>query len=36
MVTIDVERFEAFIFDLDGVITQTASLNARAWKTLQA
>ena len=24
MITIDVERFEAFIFDLDGVITQTA------------
>ena len=23
MITIDVERFEAFIFDLDGVITQT-------------
>ena len=34
MVTIDVERFEAFIFDLDGVITQTASIHARAWKQL--
>lgn len=34
MVTIDVERFEALIFDLDGVITQTASLHARAWKQL--
>ena len=32
MVTIDVERFEAFVFDLDGVITQTASIHARAWK----
>jgi alpha,alpha-trehalase len=34
MVTIDVGRFEAFIFDLDGVITQTASTHARAWKQL--
>src|SRR6516225_2012394 len=34
MVTIDVEQFEAFIFDLDGVITQTASTHARAWKQL--
>lgn len=34
MVIIDVSRFEAFIFDLDGVITQTASLHARAWKQL--
>jgi beta-phosphoglucomutase family hydrolase len=34
MVTIDVERFEAFVFDLDGVITQTASIHARAWKQL--
>lgn len=34
MVTIDVERFAALIFDLDGVITQTASLHARAWKQL--
>jgi beta-phosphoglucomutase family hydrolase len=32
MVTIDINRFEAFIFDLDGVITQTASLHARAWQ----
>lgn len=32
MVTIDVERFEAFLFDLDGVITQTASVHARAWQ----
>ncbi len=34
MVIIDVERFEALIFDLDGVITQTASIHARAWKRL--
>ena len=32
MITIDVERFEALLFDLDGVITQTASIHARAWK----
>jgi beta-phosphoglucomutase family hydrolase len=34
MVVIDVERFEALIFDLDGVITQTASIHARAWKQM--
>jgi len=34
MITIVVERFEAFIFDLDGVITQTDSVHARAWKQL--
>jgi len=34
MVAIDVERFDSFIFDLDGVITQTASMHARAWKRL--
>jgi len=34
MVIIDVRRFEALIFDLDGVITQTASIHARAWKQL--
>ncbi len=32
MITIDVERFEALLFDLDGVVTQTASIHARAWK----
>jgi alpha,alpha-trehalase len=32
MIIIDVERYEAFIFDLDGVITDTASIHARAWK----
>src|SRR3974390_1458474 len=34
MVLIDVKYFEALIFDLDGVITQTASIHARAWKRL--
>ena len=34
MVTIDVKQFGAFIFDLDGVVTQTASLHARAWQHL--
>jgi alpha,alpha-trehalase len=34
MVTIDLMRFEALLFDLDGVITQTASIHARAWKRL--
>jgi beta-phosphoglucomutase-like phosphatase (HAD superfamily) len=34
MVIIDVRRFGALIFDLDGVITQTASIHARAWKQL--
>jgi beta-phosphoglucomutase family hydrolase len=34
MVTIDVKQFVAFIFDLDGVVTQTASLHARAWQQL--
>ena len=34
MVVIDVKYFEALIFDLDGVITQTASIHARAWKRL--
>jgi beta-phosphoglucomutase family hydrolase len=27
-------RFEAFLFDMDGVITDTASLHARCWKTM--
>lgn len=34
MVIIDVARFDALLFDLDGVITQTASIHARAWKQL--
>jgi len=34
MVIIDPRRFDALIFDLDGVLTQTASIHARAWKRL--
>ena len=34
MVIVDLERFEALLFDLDGVITRTASLHSRAWKQL--
>lgn len=34
MVTIDVAHFDALIFDMDGVITQTASVHARAWKEI--
>jgi beta-phosphoglucomutase family hydrolase len=34
MVSIDVKQFAALIFDLDGVITETASLHARAWQQL--
>jgi beta-phosphoglucomutase-like phosphatase (HAD superfamily)/SHS2 domain-containing protein len=34
MVTIDVRRYGALIFDLDGVVTQTATLHARAWQGL--
>jgi trehalose 6-phosphate phosphatase len=34
MVVINIGRFDALIFDLDGVITQTASIHARAWKQL--
>jgi len=34
MVIIDVGRFSAFVLDLDGVITRTASIHARAWKQL--
>ena len=33
-VHIDPERFEAVIFDMDGVITDTATVHARAWKRL--
>lgn len=28
------ERFDAVLFDLDGVITDTAAVHARAWKTM--
>jgi beta-phosphoglucomutase family hydrolase len=34
MVGIDLGTFEAFVFDLDGVITRTAAVHARAWKRL--
>jgi alpha,alpha-trehalase len=34
MLVIDLARFDAFLFDLDGVITRTASLHAAAWKRL--
>lgn len=30
-VTVPSDRFEAVIFDMDGVVTDTASLHARAW-----
>ncbi|HEX2028350.1 MAG TPA: beta-phosphoglucomutase family hydrolase [Nitriliruptorales bacterium] len=29
---IDLDRIEAVVFDMDGVVTDTASLHARAWK----
>src|SRR6056297_3033212 len=32
--TIDAARFEAAVFDLDGVITDTASVHFNAWKQL--
>jgi alpha,alpha-trehalase len=34
MVVIDLGSFAAFVFDLDGVITRTAAVHARAWKQL--
>jgi beta-phosphoglucomutase family hydrolase len=34
MVVIDLGSFDAFVFDLDGVITRTAAVHARAWKQL--
>jgi beta-phosphoglucomutase family hydrolase len=33
-VSIDLSAFDAFLFDLDGVITRTAGLHASAWKRL--
>jgi alpha,alpha-trehalase len=33
-VVIDLSAFDAFLFDLDGVITRTADLHAAAWKQL--
>jgi len=32
--TIPLDRIDAFVFDLDGVITDTASVHAAAWKDL--
>ena len=34
MLVIDLAKFDAFLFDLDGVITRTAALHAAAWKRL--
>ncbi|MFV1958244.1 MAG: beta-phosphoglucomutase family hydrolase [Planctomycetota bacterium] len=34
MQIIDPERFDAVLFDLDGVVTDTASVHAHAWKKL--
>ena len=34
MVVIDLGSFDAFVVDLDGVITRTAAVHARAWKQL--
>jgi beta-phosphoglucomutase family hydrolase len=31
---IDLGRFEAVLFDLDGVLTSTASIHARCWKSM--
>ncbi|MFW5680349.1 MAG: HAD-IA family hydrolase [Pseudomonadota bacterium] len=31
-ITIEADAFDAWLFDLDGVITDTASVHARAWK----
>jgi acetate kinase len=33
-VTIDTEDFDAFVFDMDGVVTDTATLHQGAWKQL--
>jgi beta-phosphoglucomutase family hydrolase len=32
--TLDVARFDAVVFDMDGVITDTASVHAAAWKQM--
>jgi alpha,alpha-trehalase len=34
MLVIDLARFDAFLFDLDGVISRTAAVHAAAWKRL--
>ena len=33
-VTIPAARFDAVVFDMDGVVTQTATVHAAAWKAL--
>jgi len=33
-VTIARSRFDAVVFDLDGVVTQTSAVHAAAWKRL--
>jgi alpha,alpha-trehalase len=33
-VIVELARFDAFLFDLDGVITRTAAVHARAWQRL--
>jgi beta-phosphoglucomutase family hydrolase len=32
MLALDLARFEALLFDLDGVVTRTAAVHARAWQ----
>jgi len=34
LVTIDPDRFDAMVFDMDGVVTETATVHAAAWKSL--
>jgi beta-phosphoglucomutase family hydrolase len=34
MITLSPQDYDAVLFDLDGVLTQTASVNAAAWKTV--
>ena len=34
MVTVDLARFDAMVFDLDGVVTKTAAVHAAAWQRL--
>ncbi|MFW6346897.1 MAG: trehalose-phosphatase, partial [Halomonas sp.] len=29
---VDIRAYQAAIFDMDGVVTQTATVHARAWK----
>src|SRR4051794_14485475 len=32
--TLSTQQYQAVIFDMDGVVTQTAKVHAAAWKTL--